>query len=1364
MEFKFGSLVILIILNFQFHRNQCQSHENQCPTRDGFYALHYGCNHSCVSDSDCTQEERCTCDQKCGFICVHQPIDCSQPRHSSDGYVILPNPPIDNFGQTIRFGCQKGLLYGPETLHCLSDGNWNGPIPQCLKQDDNITCQDPPSMDHASWSRNVAKVTYTCNEGYSLEGDGEIVCSEDGSWSRIRGQCLLPTCDPPGRSENLIQIGLDYSVSATVYYECTAGYTLQGTSTRTCLGNRTWSGSNPSCLANNCPPLVPGTNLTIQRSGTGNYIVHDVVTFACVEGFFLKTPGPIHCTCQTDSQWSCGGVPNCTAIRCPLSQPTGRLRYFEEPDRDYLNYNQTVQYKCTDRSTTTLDGDAVRSCSHENRLSGTEPSCKFKCRELQPTPRDATRVNSSHHRHHGGYVIYVCKEGYRMIGTNRFVCQDGQWTEGDFPQCILDTSGQHDYQIRVSNNFTMINEKVIAYEGDRFLEMSCKVPTYKRPRWYFNLGSNHLSGTREPGNDWYKFSLQPLRRSMSGNYSCVVRGDSGKFVNISLEVRAWCQDLGQIRNGIRHPSDGNMLVGDFVNFECNEGYHISGTSTIGCRTNGTWSGPKPTCLIDNCEMHLPSVLHSVLIERTYETLENLTGVLTVSCNIGFERIGNEKMFCRDAIWTYTDNKQPACHRNSSVSIRDEITMRNLEHATVLVREGDEVDLSCTIDGSSSTTTFEKLGGGNNGTNLWIQNFTMEDVGQYACKTEAGNTVQILDVKILRRCSDISALENGYILHNADIADGIYHGDSVNFQCNDGYQLFGSHTCYCDRGQWLLETGQSICLPIITVTMVTDPRVHDNDVLTQYEGEEILLTCAVESKYSLEVLMTKYSFGWNFKGTVLANGTFYQEGKFEKGLRLRLPKMTKDYEGSYSCGTKLVQATVHVKMIKTCPDIAVLLNGNVAISKAIGRSSVATFSCNSRFQLGGSQTLNCLANGQWDVAIPTCRATACVPINITNGVCSGNSYNIGSVLTCSCNEGFSVAGSTAGIECLANGNWNGSSPVCIDLCSQTSCPFGQKCDVVSNTAVCICLEISDCADVSSLKEEDRVCGSNALTYPSSCHLGVGVCAQGGSSNLRLLHRGSCEICGRCRSKPLDSYTSMDLNIELDYGKVYFNGDNCAMTPFGYGLQMGTGFTAMSECQQICLRQNFCLVPHVEGPCDKSVPRWAYDVGSKVCVPFNYSGCGGNENNFVTRDQCTQTCPDRCPTCPQRVSLSELCRQNTTFILSIVTRVHSYATGVAKFRLTTTHIAKPFDQAPLNGNLNVDELSLNRNQDICYCPRLYILDTPFLISIDGTSEKISDPTFAKPWDFKLQTQFLATRSCFPYIGNLAFDDVPSLILHL
>lgn len=62
-------------------------------------------------------------------------------------------------------------------------------------------------------------------------------------------------------------------------------------------------------------------------------------------------------------------------------------------------------------------------------------------------------------------------------------------------------------------------------------------------------------------------------------------------------VIAWCPDLGPIANGSMYPSEGIMQVGDFVNFECDTGFHISGVSTIGCRAGGTWSGPKPTCLI-----------------------------------------------------------------------------------------------------------------------------------------------------------------------------------------------------------------------------------------------------------------------------------------------------------------------------------------------------------------------------------------------------------------------------------------------------------------------------------------------------------------------------------------------------------------------------------------------------------------------------------------------------------------------------------------------------------------------------------------------------------------------------------------------
>lgn len=51
---------------------------------------------------------------------------------------------------------------------------------------------------------------------------------------------------------------------------------------------------------------------------------------------------------------------------------------------------------------------------------------------------------------------------------------------------------------------------------------------------------------------------------------------------------------------------------------------------------------------------------------------------------------------------------------------------------------------------------------------------------------------------------------------------------------------------------------------------------------------------------------------------------------------------------------------------------------------------------------------------------------------------------------------------------------------------------------------------------------------------------------------------------------------------------------------------------------------CLRPVSVGDCDGQVMQWHYDANIKTCVPFKYSGCGGNRNRFDTIGACLRKC--------------------------------------------------------------------------------------------------------------------------------------------
>lgn len=53
-------------------------------------------------------------------------------------------------------------------------------------------------------------------------------------------------------------------------------------------------------------------------------------------------------------------------------------------------------------------------------------------------------------------------------------------------------------------------------------------------------------------------------------------------------------------------------------------------------------------------------------------------------------------------------------------------------------------------------------------------------------------------------------------------------------------------------------------------------------------------------------------------------------------------------------------------------------------------------------------------------------------------------------------------------------------------------------------------------------------------------------------------------------------------------------------------------------------SWCLTPADRGLCRANETRFYFDISTKDCLPFTYSGCGGNENNFTSKTACIQSC--------------------------------------------------------------------------------------------------------------------------------------------
>ncbi|CAG7832826.1 unnamed protein product [Allacma fusca] len=102
--------------------------------------------------------------------------------------------------------------------------------------------------------------------------------------------------------------------------------------------------------------------------------------------------------------------------------------------------------------------------------------------------------------------------------------------------------------------------------------------------------------------------------------------------------------------------------------------------------------------------------------------------------------------------------------------------------------------------------------------------------------------------------------------------------------------------------------------------------------------------------------------------------------------------------------------------------------------------------------------------------------------------------------------------------------------------------------------------------------------------------------------------------------------------------YYNFKDGECAKFSYGGCRGNKnkFWSREECEGLCMdkcrahkKKDRCSLPLDQGtmcenPTVKPSLFWYFNSQPNKCEPFAFSGCGGNENKFESRNECRDIC--------------------------------------------------------------------------------------------------------------------------------------------
>ncbi|XP_076817488.1 C4b-binding protein-like [Clavelina lepadiformis] len=379
------------------------------------------------------------------------------------------------------------------------------------------------------------------------------------------------------------------------------------------------------------PPSILHGTTSRSNSGSLLFAKDSKVMYECEDDFALvSVMGSSVTVCKEDGAWSLpfGSLPSCRRT-CP-TPPSIEFGFLMPLERATPYFEgDLIVYKCNDGFE--INGDFVGVCQADGSWSLAKlPFCGGVCHHPLPLERGkVSNPNPSRPYLEKDNVIYICDDGYNLIGPSVSTCQlDGQWsvTVENFPECI----------VGCPEPMTIDHGKVMErhpppphFQGDQV--------SYHCDEGFLLLGSNIST--------------------------CLVDG-SWSLRGVDLPVcKRTCPKYPMLANGqlINRKIVEPYYETEEIAFACDDGYVLNGPDSTTCQSNGDWDSQYG---VPWCRRICPDpkqIAHGSFKDQhpPLPYLENEQ--IVYFCDDKFVLIGRNTSTCQaDGTWTLSRMDTPSC--------------------------------------------------------------------------------------------------------------------------------------------------------------------------------------------------------------------------------------------------------------------------------------------------------------------------------------------------------------------------------------------------------------------------------------------------------------------------------------------------------------------------------------------------------------------------------------------------------------------------------------------------------------------------------------------------------------------------------